>query len=740
MKRSFFHYLIYVLIITMLIPGIMPFMVVAAEDIPSEDDGNSTILLPDLVTEDLSWSPDNPEIGEQVTLTAKVKNQGEATSGTTNLVFYSDGNKIGENSVPEIEAGKSEKISILWTPETDSEAEISAKVDEEASVEESNEDNNIITAGPITFKGAKTPDLIIDTLDYPATPNPGEHQDITISVKNQGTAASEKTTMTLYIDGSAVNYWDVPTLSGDESSYASYTWIPTAEGSVELRAVVDEDGLVAESNEENNEKTVTVTVAEDFLPDLIIEDIVPESAAGEVGKTLNLTLKVKNQGTASSEEVQAKYYINGTAPTQDDIQIPALSEGAGADVRFSLVPDREGQIEVKVNIDSGTNVYESNEDNNEFTKIIDVKTILPDLIIESLSLNPEAPGIGDDITFTVSIKNNGIRDSASSELKYYISGTNVTQDGKVSIPEIAVGETKTGIFHWVPEAEGNVNVRLVADEGNAILEDDETNNELTKTVSISKQTTSDSEENSDSIPSSSSSSSSSSSKSSMGSGVSKEPAKNVEVKELATRNIMSGYHVKYDFVQNVTCITYVEFDPQKNFKKTTATVEVLKGKSIFVQNQPSGRIYRQLNIWLGNKGAGSEDSLKNSYTGFKVDREWIKNNSVNESNITLLWYDSKWEPLSTEKTGEDKEYVYFRAKTPAYSCFAISEYTGEESDEGLQETLRNWNGEGKAIMNSSAEKEGGIVKKPMGTAKILLAISLPLFMIIAEYFVLKKKI
>ena len=170
-------------------------------------------------------------------------------------------------------------------------------------------------------------------------------------------------------------------------------------------------------------------------------------------------------------------------------------------------------MEVKVRIDSGTDVYESNEDNNEFTKIVDVKTILPDLIIESLSLNPEAPKIGDDITFTVSIKNNGLRDSASSELKYYINGTNVTQDGKVSIPEIAVGETKTGIFHWVPEEEGNVDVRLVADSENAVREDDETNNELTKTVSVSKQTTSSSEESSVSSPSNSGSSSSSSSSS-----------------------------------------------------------------------------------------------------------------------------------------------------------------------------------------------------------------------------------
>ena len=641
MKVGFFHSLIYLLIITMLIPGIMPVIVAATEDIPSDKDGNSTIL----------------------------------------------------------------------------------------------------------------PDLKIDTLDDPENSEPGRPQNIAISVKNQGTAVSEKTTLTLYIDGSAVEDWDVPGLSREESIYASYTWIPTSEGSVEIRAIVDEDDLVTESNEENNEKTATVTVAEEFLPDLIIEDIVPESAKGEVGKDLNLTLKVKNQGTVPSEEVRAKYYINGTASTQNDIQIPALSEGAGADVRFSLVPDREGQMAVRVIIDSGTNVYESNEDNNQFTKIIDIKTILPDLIIESLSLNPAAPKIGDDITFTVSIKNNGLRDSASSELKYYINGTNVTQDGKVSIPEIAVGETKTGIFHWVPEKEGNIDLRLVADSQNTIREDDEKNNELTKTVSVSKQTTSSSEESSGSIPSSeessgsipssssssstsSSSGSSSSSSSSMGSGVSKEPAKNVEVKELSTRNIMNGYHVKYDFLQKVTCITYIEFDPQKNFKKTTATVEMLKEKSIFVQKQPPGQVHSQLNIWLGNKGAGLPASLKNSYTGFKVDREWIKNNSVNESNITLLWYDSKWQPLSTEKTGEDKEYVYFRAKTPAYSCFAISEYTGEESDEGIQETQRSWSSDGKAIL----DKEGGMIKKPMGVAKILLAISLPMFMILVEYFVLKKKI
>ncbi|HIH95594.1 TPA: PGF-pre-PGF domain-containing protein [Methanosarcina acetivorans] len=851
MKVSYFHSLINVLIITLLIPGVMLAVAAAAEDIPSGDDGNSTVLLPDLVIEnDFSWSPTTPEVGEEVTITATVKNQGDAASGATTLALYIDGSSVrewdvselssGESSsvsytwipgsegsvelravvdednlitesnegnneetatvtvaenslpdliistfsypeepesgeqqriqisvknegtaassrattlalyidgssvrewdVPRLSSGKSSSVSYTWVPESEGSVELRAVVDEDNLITESNEGNNEETA-TVTVTENSLPDLIISTFSYPEDPEPGEHQRIRVNVKNQGTATSEATMLVLYIDGDLVENWAISRLSSGEISYNSYTWIPTSEGTVELKAVVDKDNLVAESNEENNEKTATVAVAEDFFPDLIIEDLVPESE-GEVGKTLNLTLKVKNQGTAPSEGVQAEYYINGTAPTQDDIQVPALSVGEEKDVMFSLVPDREGQMEVKVHIDSGTDVYELDENNNEFTKIVDVKTIRPDLIIESLSLNPASPKVGDDITFTVSIKNKGLRDSGSSELKYYINGTNLTQEGKISIPEIAMGETTTGIFHWVPEAEGSVDVRLVADSGNTILEEDETDNELTKTVSVAEETTSNNEENSDSSSGGGGSSGSSSS-SSMGSGVSKEPAKNVEVKELDTRHIMSGYPVKYDFAENATCVTYLEVSPLKTYKKTTATVEVLKGKSIFVQKLPPGRVYKQLNIWLGNKGAGNEDSIKSAYTGFKVEKDWIENNSVNESNVTLLWYDSKWMPLSTEKTGEDEDYVYFRAKTIAFSCFAISEYTGEEgtveTGEGIQETLRGWE-DGKAILNSSAEKEEGDTKNPMGVAKVLLAISLPLFMILVEYFVLKKKI
>ena len=167
------------------------------------------------------------------------------------------------------------------------------------------------------------------------------------------------------------------------------------------------------------------------------------------------------------------------------------------------------------------------------------------------------------------------------------------------------------------------------------------------------------------------------SKSGMGSGVSQEPASNVAVKELSTRSVISGYHVKYDFPEGVTCITFIEYDAKRTFKKTTTSVEVLKNKSTLVKTLPSGRVYKHVNIWVGEGGAGKSEALENGVVGFKVEKAWIKDNRGNEENITLQWYDKEWKILQTQKTGEDKNYVYFKAKTPAYSSFAITEYVND---------------------------------------------------------------
>ncbi len=379
MKTGFYNSLISILLIVLIIPGLMPEIITAADE---NDTGNNSTVneFPDLIIEDLSFNPVNPEPGQTVTITATIKNQGTASSGVTDVAYYSDGNSIGKSEVPEIVAGQSRQISLLW---------------------------------------------------------------------NLGT-----------------------------------------EGTVEMTAKVDEENLVVESNDENNQRTATLTVIENPLPDLIIEDIVPGSSAPQVGNLLNIALKIKNQGTAPSEAVMVRYYIDGVAG--QDINVSPLPAEESTSVVFSLTPDKEGQIEIGGLIDSGTAVYESNETNNGLTKKVNILAIPPDLTIESLSVNPEAPEPGENITFAVTVKNNGPGSSSRCELKYNIKGINETSSGQTTVPALSAGGTSPITFFWTPTVEGQIEVKLTVDSGTVIREKDETNNELTKTVNVTKSSSGES--------------------------------------------------------------------------------------------------------------------------------------------------------------------------------------------------------------------------------------------------------
>jgi len=172
---------------------------------------------------------------------------------------------------------------------------------------------------------------------------------------------------------------------------------------------------------------------------------------------------------------------------------------------------------------------------------------------------------------------------------------------------------------------------------------------------------------------------------------------------------------------------------------------MLKDKSTFVSGVPPGKVYKYVNIWVGNNGAGVANYFENGFIEFKVEKSWLEENNISQSQVTLQWYNKGWETLATEKVKEDASYVYFKSKTPGFSCFAITSYSEEKNvleGNGLAEegVLRDWNGEtNKSAVNGSAKTDDK-TKNPLGKAKIILAISLPLFLILVEYFVMKKKI
>jgi len=586
-----------------------------------------------------------------------------------------------------------------------------------------------------------TSNLILEKLSTdPDYPKPDSMVVINSLVKNTGNETSEPTNI-IYVIGETEEKEEVPAIEAGSEKLISHTWTtPNEEETVTIKASLE--------NVENSGKEISVKIGEESLPDLIIEDLSPESSTQpEVGKTLNFTLKIKNVGEATANNSTAKYSSNGTS---GEISVPELSAGASTSAEFSLTPGNEENMSVTVIADSGNTISESNEDNNEMSKTINVKRELPDLKIESISLSPEEPHPGENITFTATVKNNGSAAAEKSEIKYDIKGNNESYTGVTSIPSLAAGEARAGTFFWTPGNEGQIEVKVTADSGSVVSESDETNNEFTKTATVYKETVSSDDGGSGSSGSSGSDSGSKSSGSSSGgsggASLSKEPVSNVEAKELATGNVQSGYHIKFNFLEGATCITYIEFDPIKTLKRTITTVEMLKDKSAFVSGIPPGKIYKYVNIWVGNYGAGVANYCENGAIEFKVEKPWLEENNINQSQIILQWYNESWEPLDTEKVKEDTNYVYFKSKTPGFSCFAITNYSvdGENvslaSGQAEDDALINLDSEAKtSIHNESSEKDGE-TKDPMGKAKIFLAISLPLFLILVEYFVMKKKI
>ncbi|AKB82329.1 hypothetical protein MSBR3_1751 [Methanosarcina barkeri 3] len=695
----------------------------------------------DLVIESLTAVPENPEPESEVTVNALVKNKGTKVSEATKLTY-----KIGEADpktvkVPEIDPEDSSLVSFTWTPKEGGTVKIKAAVgDSKKTIE-------------VTVAKETSSDLTIKSLSVdPENPKIDSGATIKSLVKNTGTEASEPTNI-IYKIGETEEKEEVPAIEAGSETIISHTWTtPDKEGTVSIKASLE--------NVENSEKEISVKVVQESLPDLIIEDLYLESSTQpEAGKPLNFILKIKNIGEETASSSTAKYSFNGDS--EGEISIPELSAGTSTSAEFSYTPGNEENIIVAVIADSEKTVSESNEDNNKMSKTISIKNELPDLKIESISLSPEEPHPGENTTFTVTVKNSGSAAAENSEIKYDIKGNNESYTGVTSIPALAAGETGTGTFFWTPENEGQIEVKATVDAENIISESDETNNEFTKTATVYKETVSsdsgnessgssssdsESESSGSSSSDSGSKSSRSSSSSSGGAILSKEPVSNVEAKELATGNVQSGYHAKFDFPEGVTCITYIEFDPIKTLKKTVTTVEMLKDKSTFVSDPPLGKIYKYVNIWVGNNGAGVANYFENGFIEFKVEKSWLEENNISESQITLQWYNKGWETLATEKVKEDTSYVYFKSKTPGFSCFAITSYSAEGKNvlegNGLaeEEVLRNLSGEiNKSAVNESAKTDDK-TKNPMGKAKVVLAISLPLFLILVEYFVMKKKI
>ncbi|MCM1985721.1 PGF-pre-PGF domain-containing protein [Methanococcoides seepicolus] len=192
------------------------------------------------------------------------------------------------------------------------------------------------------------------------------------------------------------------------------------------------------------------------------------------------------------------------------------------------------------------------------------------------------------------------------------------------------------------------------------------------------------------------------------SGATGETFENIVKKEVKSAYVMNGAKVSYQFNEKENNIDFIKFDALKNSGMISVTIETLKDTSALVKTNPAGKVYQNMNIWVGKAGYATPNDIVNPVIGFRVERSWIGANDIDGSAIKLnRYHDGTWNPLPTTKVQESKDYIYFEAKTPGFSPFAITGETNSvvSEDEGLTGTDTNTSTEGSEDRTTSYKGE-----------------------------------
>jgi len=428
----------------------------------NEDNNKLTVTIPiippDLLISDITWGPENPAIGETVTFTVTVKNQGGGKADNFYVAYYMDDTLLTLDHVVNMLSGVSENMTCTWTSQ-DGHHTFTAFVDSKNQVAENNENNNesSVTIAP------NMPDLVIGTITWsPANMPAGEEVTYSINIENQGTLKAGPSRVNYYVDGAIVGYADIRQLDAGATVTEQLIWAATT-GYHIIEIVTDASNQIFEIDEDNNSKVITLPP-----PDLIVQDIAWSPRDASVGDTITFTGTFKNQGGSQTQPAQATCYVDGLPVTS--LNLPEIESAASITRSFEWVAE-PGIHSIRITADIDNQVSETDETNND--KEINFSTMTPDLVIEDISWLMDYPLISNDVTFTITIKNQGSDTAGGSQLMYSIDEfSDVYKD----IEPIPAGETATVTFNSILES-GPHTINAAIDPDDEVSELEETNNE-----------------------------------------------------------------------------------------------------------------------------------------------------------------------------------------------------------------------------------------------------------------------
>ena len=281
---------------------------------------------------------------------------------------------------------------------------------------------------------------------------------ISWAVINNGTTATAASFITyLYVDGvaKASASTAAPFSPNTYSTVSSYQLGSLSVGTHTLKITADVNGTVAESDETDNSYTKTITVNSPIAPNLTpyqptnwSDKIVVARNAGTTTDSTSLTTldtlyvswAIINNGNGVASNFTNSLYVDGTL--KNSWSDASLGTNFYTYVNdYSIGSLSAGPHTITITADSGSNVSESNEADNSYTKNITILPPLPDLTKYSDSLTSTNLHAGDTVTASLTIQNQSCTSGSISAGTFHVGfyfSSDPTFNGVSSFHETAV--------------------------------------------------------------------------------------------------------------------------------------------------------------------------------------------------------------------------------------------------------------------------------------------------------------
>lgn len=257
---------------------------------------------------------------------------------------------------------------------------------------------------------------------------------------------------------------------------------PLGIGTHTITAEEDYLDRVAETNENNNEAQQGILIVP--LPpgsgvDLVADELIWTMTLKPNGNyTVNFEGLIENAGNVQADIVSAAILVDGKV-IAEPYSTTVLRPGHSRTV-YGTTELAPGVYTAELIADYEEELIELDENNNELTATIDVGAAQrPNLIIESMTYNPDPAIPGQQVTVTTVVKNAGVEPSDATELSVNVGG--MTTPTIKTVPPLDPDETApiTQVFMMTSTP---ITVEAEADPNDNVLETSETDNTRTITV------------------------------------------------------------------------------------------------------------------------------------------------------------------------------------------------------------------------------------------------------------------